>query len=75
MIRLIPLLCTFLLGIPGTPGILCQTSPDTQPLPLITFDTLEHDFGHNVSGPPLSCSFRFVNKGSAPLFIEKVKAG
>ena len=44
-------------------------------VPEIVFDKLDHDFGKQVSGPLLETTFFFRNKGNAPLFIEKVKAG
>ena len=44
-------------------------------VPKIVFDKLDHDFGKQVSGPLLETTFIFKNKGNAPLFIEKVKAG
>ncbi len=43
--------------------------------PRIVFDVTGHDFGDHVAGSILNHTFNFRNTGTAPLFIESVKAG
>ena len=43
--------------------------------PKIVFESLEHDFGTVQPNTPLTHNFVFTNQGTAPLLIEKVKAG
>lgn len=43
--------------------------------PKIFFESLAHDFGTVQPNKPLTHSFVFTNQGTAPLLIEKVKAG
>jgi hypothetical protein len=43
--------------------------------PKIVFESLTHDFGTVQPNTPLTHSFVFTNQGTAPLLIEKVKAG
>lgn len=42
-------------------------------VPILKFDTLEHQFGDIVQGEQVRHVFKFVNKGSAPLVISNVK--
>lgn len=51
------------------------TEPASDSQPRIEFDSLEHDFGDQVSGKILAHTFTFKNTGSAPLSIKDVKAG
>ncbi len=44
-------------------------------VPAIKFDTLEHDFGRIMAGSELIHEYRFINTGTGPLEILKVKAG
>jgi hypothetical protein len=41
----------------------------------IVFESLTHDFGTVQPNMPLTHNFVFRNQGTAPLLIEKVKAG
>jgi len=41
--------------------------------PKIVFNEESHDFGRVPQGPQLQYNFEFVNKGNAPLKIEKVQ--
>jgi len=43
--------------------------------PRIVFESLTHDFGTVQPNMPLTHNFVFRNQGTAPLLIEKVKAG
>lgn len=43
--------------------------------PKIVFESREHDFGTVQPKTPLTHNFIFKNQGTAPLLIEKVKAG
>ena len=43
--------------------------------PKIVFESRAHDFGTVQPNTPLTHSFVFTNQGTAPLLIEKVKAG
>lgn len=43
--------------------------------PKIVFESQAHDFGTVQPNTPLTHSFVFKNQGTAPLLIEKVKAG
>ena len=44
-------------------------------VPKIVFESLAHDFGTVQLNKPLTHNFVFTNQGTAPLLIEKVKAG
>jgi hypothetical protein len=43
--------------------------------PKIVFEKRAHDFGTVQPNTPLTHSFALTNQGTAPLLIEKVKAG
>ena len=43
--------------------------------PKIVFENRTHDFGTVKPNTSLTHSFAFTNQGTAPLLIEKVKAG
>ncbi len=43
--------------------------------PKVVFESRTHDFGTVQPNTPLTHSFVFTNQGTAPLLIEKVKAG
>jgi hypothetical protein len=47
---------------------------NTQKLPEITFETLEHDFGKITEGDKVEYDFKFTNTGEAPLIISEVSA-
>ena len=49
-------------------------APEAAP-PRIEFETLEHDFGHAVSGAQLKETFTFRNAGASALVIQSVKGG
>jgi hypothetical protein len=40
----------------------------------IHFTAIEHDFGSQPVGKPISWDFEFINNGSEPLLLEDVKA-
>lgn len=42
--------------------------------PLITFDTLVHDYGTIAFGADGRCAFRFTNTGDAPLIISQFQS-
>ena len=44
-------------------------------IPKIVFEVSKHDFGTVQPKTALTHSFIFTNEGTAPLLIEKVKAG
>ena len=50
-------------------------SADPSNSPKIVFESLTHDFGTVQPNTPLTHNFIFTNQGTAPLLIEKVKAG
>lgn len=43
------------------------------PLPVIQFETLEHDFGTIKEGEKVSYTYKFKNTGEAPLIIQDAK--
>jgi len=47
---------------------------DTQKLPELTFETLDHDFAKITEGEKVEYDFKFTNTGEAPLIISEVKA-
>lgn len=49
-----------------------EVKPDG-PLPVIQFESLEHDFGTIDQGKPVSHTFRFTNNGEAPLVIQSAQ--
>jgi len=51
------------------------TKDDSKTIPKIVFESNEHDFGTVQPNTPLTYNFIFTNQGTAPLLIEKVKAG
>jgi hypothetical protein len=72
------LLALFLWLVPIT--VYAQTlnqtpNDDSANAPQIVFEASKHDFGTVQPNTPLSHNFVFTNKGTAPLLIEKVKAG
>jgi len=48
-----------------------QTSAEVSKL---KFNTLEHDFGNQAQGKPVSFEFEFVNNDKEPVILEDVKA-
>jgi hypothetical protein len=48
---------------------------DPSNTPKIVFESLAYDFGTVQPNKPLTHNFVFKNQGTAPLLIEKVKAG
>ena len=62
-----------LLSLPACLSHAAESIPE--PLPRISFEEKDHDFGNAVAGTILRHSFRFRNIGEKPLFIENVKAG
>lgn len=40
----------------------------------IHFSTVEHDFGNQPQGKPVTWEFEFTNQGAEPLLLEDVKA-
>ncbi len=72
------LLALFLWLVPIT--VYAQTSNqasknDSTNVPKIVFEASKHDFGAVKPNTPLTHNFVFTNQGTAPLLIEKVKAG
>lgn len=57
-------------GIPA-PASLGQ---DPNALPLIIFDTLDHDFGTIIEGEMVVCYFEYVNGGQSDLILKSVEA-
>ena len=59
-----------------TLGFYCSPAQaaDTK-VPKIQFAETSHDFGKSAPRQSLHHSFTFKNTGTAPLIIEKVKAG
>lgn len=57
------------------PPVLESTAPALAPGPhgAMKLDTLEHEFGTVKAGTPLAFTFKFKNKGKAPLEITEVK--
>lgn len=49
-----------------------EVKPDG-PLPVIQFESIEHDFGTIDQGKPVSHTFKFKNNGEAPLVIESAQ--
>lgn len=47
---------------------------NTQKLPELTFETLNHDFAKITEGEKVAYDFKFTNTGEAPLIISEVKA-
>jgi hypothetical protein len=43
------------------------------PLPVLTFETTEHDFGTISEGQKVSYTYKFKNTGEAPLIIQEAK--
>ncbi|MBA2423376.1 MAG: DUF1573 domain-containing protein [Chitinophagales bacterium] len=42
--------------------------------PVMSFETMEHDFGKMIEGDKVIYNFQFTNNGKAPLLISNVKA-
>ena len=63
------------------PFVIHAQAADKAPLekpsgvPKIVFESLAHDFGTVQPNAALTHNFAFKNTGTAPLLIEKVKAG
>ena len=51
-----------------------MTAEDSARMPIIAFDTLEHNFGEFKEGEEVTYEFRFTNKGKGSLLITEVKA-
>ncbi|HPE43356.1 MAG TPA: DUF1573 domain-containing protein [Bacteroidales bacterium] len=51
-----------------------STKDKSTPMPAISFDRTEHDFGKLIQGEKVSYIFKFKNAGNAPLLISKVSA-
>ena len=49
-----------------------ETQPDG-PVPAMTFETTEHDFGAITEGDVVEFTYNFKNTGEAPLIIQDVK--
>lgn len=56
-----------------TPPVLASPAPAPGPHGTLKLDTLEHEFGAVKAGTPLVFTFKFKNKGKAPLEITEVK--
>ena len=51
-----------------------NVSQDASNLPVISFDTLYHDFGTIIEGEMVVCYFDYVNSGNADLVLTSVDA-
>ena len=62
-----------------TPTISNPTAAETPevkpegPLPVLQFETVEHDFGTIKEGDKVSYTYKFKNTGEAPLIIQDAK--
>lgn len=45
---------------------------DNAKMPVITFETTNHDFGNLMQGEKVSYTYKFTNTGKAPLVISSV---
>ncbi len=66
--------CCLLVVRLGLAGGKAPDMAEDKPLGIV-FDTLEHDFGDQVSGNLLKHTFTFKNLGTTPFSIKDVKAG
>ena len=55
-----------------TPAAEPEKKPEG-PLPVLTFETTEHDFGTISEGQKVSYTYKFKNTGEAPLIIQEAK--
>ncbi len=61
---------------PATVVAPAATAPEEKPvgpLPVAEFETVEHDFGTVSEGQKVSYTYKFKNKGQAPLIIQDAK--
>jgi hypothetical protein len=61
---------TSLVHNPGRP----PTAADSARMPILAFDTLEHNFGEIVEGDKPEYAFRFTNRGKGNLLLTNVHA-
>jgi hypothetical protein len=54
--------------------ISAKEAPDTESLPMLTFDQEEHDFGKIIQGEVVTYGFKFRNTGEGDLVISKVSS-
>lgn len=47
---------------------------DAEKMPVLTFETLEYDFGRVIKGEKLSYSFKFKNTGKSNLIISSARS-
>lgn len=62
--------------VPGTEATPVQPAAEVKPegpLPVLQFESIEHDFGTIDQGKPVSHTFRFTNRGEAPLVIQSAQ--
>lgn len=55
---------------PATPT--AEEKP-TGPLPLMTFEKIDHDFGTVAEGPKVTYTYKLKNTGQAPLIIQSAQ--
>lgn len=55
-------------------GSISKANPPETTATKIKFETLEHNFGNQPQGKPVTYEFTFINKGDEPLVLENVKA-
>ncbi len=55
-------------------GCVDREPSGTKEKPEIVFENTTHDFGQVAHAGKANCSFRFVNKGNAPLLLVHVRA-
>ena len=69
------LVCTAipLMGADEAPLVPPPTPQSARPAPIISVDTIEHDFGDQWAGPPLNHTFTISNRGNAPLEIIEIR--
>ncbi|HET9052724.1 MAG TPA: DUF1573 domain-containing protein [Cyclobacteriaceae bacterium] len=63
-------------AVPGTEATPVQPAAEVKPegpLPVLQFESTEYDFGTITQGKPVSHTFKFVNKGEAPLVIQSAQ--
>lgn len=51
-----------------------STNAQTATTSKVKFTTLEHDFGNQPQGKPVTYEFEFTNIGTEPVILENVKA-
>lgn len=61
---------------PVTDPAAATTAPESKPdgpLPVIKFETIDHDFGTIKEGDKVNYVYKFTNTGEAPLIVQNVQ--